>query len=157
MRILPPHLFYASLALTGASLLLQTGRGTIPQPYGIGLAMQKQGKTDQAFESFVAAKSADGGKTEISPKSQFMIGEMHFQRREFDDALAAFKRVCQCHANAEWSSRALYEAAKAQKELKRWKEAAETYEHLIREFPRTPQSREAKEDLKKILEKAKAP
>lgn len=39
MRILPPHLFYASLALTGASLLLQTGRGTIPQPYGIGLAM----------------------------------------------------------------------------------------------------------------------
>lgn len=118
--------------------------------YGIGLAHQKLGKIEEAIASFEKAKSEDGGKSDISPKSQFMIGEILFQQKKFEESVTAFKLVWMRYANAEWSSRSLFEAAKAQRELKQWKEAVALYERLIKEFPASPQASEAKKEIEGV-------
>ena len=59
--------------------------------YETGFAYQQQGKLDQALKFF--SQVADNYRNELAARARFMMGEIHFERRELDQAIPEFQRV----------------------------------------------------------------
>ncbi|MEM1228450.1 MAG: tetratricopeptide repeat protein [Planctomycetota bacterium] len=66
--------------------------GYLPQVfYESGFAYQQSGKSDQALKLY--AQVADNYRTEIASRARFMMGEIHFDDKAFDQAITEFQRV----------------------------------------------------------------
>lgn len=80
----------------------------VPQAvYERGWAQRNMGQLDEALESFT--RVASSSRNELGARSRFMIGEVHFEKRDYNAAILEFRRVMFG-----------YGATKAPDSIKRW-------------------------------------
>lgn len=101
----------------------------------LGRCYKQQAQFDKAREAFqrVIADPA-AFRTETAAKSQFLIAETYFLQEKWPDAFRAYMKVYSSYAFPDWQSAALLQAGKCDEQLGQWKEAAETYALLLKEF-----------------------
>jgi TolA-binding protein len=85
--------------------------------YELGWARQNLKQLDEALKNyeFAAAKSRDA----VGARARFMIGEVMFEKKQFDEAIKQFQRVMYTYGGEQatadvkvWQSQAGYEAAR---------------------------------------------
>ena len=113
--------------------------------YVIGRALASQGEFAAAREAYGRViRSATGAKTETAAMAQWMIGETFFHQENFEEAVAAYLRVEILYDWPKWQAGALLQAAKCQELLGRHDQAVETYQRLIKTYPDSEFTDEAK-------------
>ncbi len=116
--------------------------------YLIGRALAAQAEFDGARKSFQRViRSPTGGKSETAAMAQWMIGETYFHQENYDAALREYLRVEILYPYPRWQAAALLQAGKCQEALGHWKDATDLYGRLIKAYPKTEFTEEAKRRL----------
>jgi TolA-binding protein len=109
--------------------------------YGLGYALQKQNKLDEASATYLLiTKSTD---TETAAKSRFMMGEIAFSQKNYKDAIEHFLEAAVGYPYEEWQALGYFEAGRCFIELKETTKAKETLEMVVAKFPKHPKAKEA--------------
>jgi TolA-binding protein len=113
-----------------------------------GRALATQANFDGARKSFQKViRSPTGGKSETAAMAQWMIGETYFHQENYEAALHEYLRVEILYAYPRWQAAALLQAGKCQEALGHWQDATELYGRLIKAYPKTEFTDEAKRRL----------
>jgi len=90
----------------------------------------------RASEAAAELRSAiDGGETQ--PESFLFLGQIHFEARQFEDALAVYRRLLAIDGN---HATAAFNAGVCQEKLSRWNEAAELFRLSVKTEPVRPEA-----------------
>jgi TolA-binding protein len=122
----------------------------------LGRCLKAQAKWPEAREIFTRVVEDPSGKlTETAAKSQFHIGETYIFEKNYEDALREYLKVDILYKFPEWQAPALFQAGVCQEALGQWKQAARTYDDLLRKYPENndvaPKARERLEQVRKKL------
>jgi TolA-binding protein len=85
--------------------------------------------------------------------AQWMIGESYFHQKNYDAALREYLRLEILYAYPTWQAAALLQAGKCQEHLGQWKQAAELYDRLVKEYSSSSFVDEAERRLKSAQER----
>jgi TolA-binding protein len=118
-----------------------------------GSAWYHQQQWDSAWREFEAV--AEGRTDVLGARARFMLGEIQFARREYDDAVRTFFKVAYGYGDADappafhsWQAEALFEAARCLEQTERFDSARRLYEELLQQFPDSPKATHARVALK---------
>lgn len=89
-------------------------------------------------------------RTETAARCQFMIAETLLMQKEYAAAASEYYRVYLNYPFDDLRARGLFQAAGCEVQLKKYSEAARSYQDLIKDFPEDPLASEAKERLLKL-------
>jgi TolA-binding protein len=103
--------------------------------FGLGWALEHQGKTDEAIAAYRSVIERHSGAT--AARAQFQIGECHFAKKQYDDAVRELLKVDILYSYSEWSAAALYEAGRCFEELSKPQEAQTQFEQVRQKYPDT--------------------
>jgi TolA-binding protein len=122
----------------------------------LGRCYKARAEWSKAREVFARVVEDPNGKlTETAAKSQFHIGETYLFEKDFEAALREYLKVDILYKFPEWQAAALFQAGVCQEALGQWKQAARTYEDLLKRYPENndvaPQARERLEQVRKKL------
>lgn len=90
------------------------------------------------------------GDTELAPNAQYYIGEIHYNQKRFEDAVAAFDKVLETYPNNSKTNDARLMKARALAELGRRSEAEKELRALIKTAPNSDAARRARAELQKL-------
>jgi TolA-binding protein len=122
--------------------------------YVIGRALAARGEFDEARAAYQRViRSEIGGKTETAAMAQWMIGETYFHQKNYETALREYLRLEILYAYPTWQAGALLQAGKCSEQLGQWKQAADLYQRLVKEFPETTFVDEARKRLTTVRER----
>jgi TolA-binding protein len=114
----------------------------------LGRSFKSQAMWVEAREAFErVVKDPHGKLTESAAKSQFMIADTYFWEKNFPEALKEFMKVDILYKFPELQAAALYQAGACQEELQRWKDAARTYDEMLKKFPESEHAAKARDRL----------
>ena len=118
--------------------------------YGIGWALQNQGRFDEAVQAFTQVTNLTA--TELGAQAQLNIGLCRLAQKKYPEASTALLVVPFTYDYPHLSALALIEAARAHSENKQKDQAIRLLERVIRDHPDTEHADAAKkriEELKK--------
>lgn len=122
----------------------------------VGRSLKAQAKFPEAIAIFQSIiEDPNGRRTETAAKAQFMIGEIYLLQKEYAKAEAEFLKVDILYKFPDWQAPALFQAGSCQEELQHWKDAAKSYEALIKDYPKSEYTKMAAERLPKVKQKLK--
>jgi len=114
----------------------------------LGRSLKSQAKFPEAREALQrAVKDPHGKLTESAAKSQFLIGDTYYWEKNYQEALREYMKVDIVYKFPELQASALYQAGVCQEELQRWKDAAKTYDEMLKKFPDSEHAAKARERL----------
>ena len=96
-----------------------------------------------SFQNFMTNFSS----SELLPSAQYWIGNAYYAMRDYKSAIAAQQKVVRLWPENPKSPDALLNIASAQTELGQSKEARETLRTLVKKYPSSPASEQAKQRL----------
>ena len=112
--------------------------------YLIGRCLANDADFAAAREAYAKVIRSDlGGKTETAAMAQWMIGESYFHQEDYAAALKAYLRVEILYAYPRWQAAALLQAGKCHERLGEWKQSADMYSKLIKNYPDCDATEEA--------------
>jgi cellulose synthase operon protein C len=97
------------------------------------LKRAKLGEARQAFNKVIQSES--GRRTKTAAKAQFNIAESWLIEKDYATALAEYYKVYVNYPIPEWQAPALFQAGQCDESQENWRDAAQSYEILIKEFP----------------------
>lgn len=105
----------------------------------LGRSYKQQAQFEKAREAFQRAiADPTAFRTETAAKSQFLIAETYFLEEKWVDAFRAYMKVYASYAAyPDWQAAALLQAGKCDEQQGQWKDAVQTYEQLITDFPQS--------------------
>lgn len=113
--------------------------------YGIAYAIQQQGQLDRAIEVYnQVTKSTE---TETAAKSRFMVGEIKFGQKQYEDAIEQFLTVTVGYPYESWQALARFEAARCFVELGDKANAIKLLRELLEKNANHPRIVDAKKML----------
>jgi cellulose synthase operon protein C len=125
--------------------------------YVLGRCLAKQAEMQEAREAFSRVINSEAGRgTETAAMAQWMTGETHYHQKDYETALREFLKVEILYDYPVWQSAALLEAGKCHEQLGEWKQAAELYARVVKEFPNSAVSEESEKRLKAARERLAA-
>jgi TolA-binding protein len=92
-------------------------------------------------------KSPHGKLSETAAKSQFLIADTYYWEKNYPAALKEYMKVYILYKFPDFQASGLYQAGVCQEEMQRWKDAAKTYDDMLKEFPASEHAAKAKERL----------
>ena len=113
--------------------------------YGLGYALQKQNKLDDAIKVYEQTTSET--ETETAAKARFMIGEIEFGRKRYEDAIEQFLVVTAGYPYPAWQTLARFETARCFVELGDRPRAISTLKEMIEKHGDHPRAADAKKML----------
>ena len=116
--------------------------------YGIGLARHKQNQLSQAAEAYRAVLADGSG--EPAAKAQFMLGEIQFAEKKYEDAVESFILVYSGYPYEEWKGMARFEAVRCLKELGNEERAIAALKEMIAAHPNHAKTKDAQALLKEL-------
>ena len=119
--------------------------------FGIGWAMENQKQYPQAIQAYEQVLGL-GGKDETTARCQFQIGECYYVQKKYDESIPEFLKVRINFNYPDLSALALLEMGKALEASNKSDQARETYEELIRDFPKSKPATVAKSLLNKLAQ-----
>lgn len=123
--------------------------------FGLGWALENQGKIDDAIAAYREVTARHGGVT--AARAQFQIGECLFAKKQYEDAVKELLNVDILYAVPEWSAAALYEAGRCFEQLGRAEEAKSQYKQVAAKHADTKWAKLASERLAAAPKPADAP
>lgn len=121
-----------------------------------GRSLKAQAKFPEALATFQRiVDDPNGRRTETAAKAQFMMGEIYLLQKNYAKAETEFLKVEILYKFPEWQAPALFQAGSCQEELQHWKDAAKSYESLLKDYPKSEYAKMAAERLPKVKAKAK--
>lgn len=131
--------------------------------YETGWAKKNQGKLDDALKDFDAAATANRG--EVGARARFMMGEVYFEKKEFEEASRQYQRAMFGYGGEQaapevknWQAKSGYQAARcaevqiqeaqdAKKKAAALAEAKKFYTFVAEKHPQNDLAAEAKKRL----------
>jgi len=121
----------------------------------LGRSLNAQAKFPEATAVFQQViDNPQARRTETAAKSQFMIAEILLRQKKYAEAEAEYLKVDILYKFPAWQAPALLQAGACQEELKRFQDAAKTYQSLIEQHPDSDYAKQAKERLPGVKAKA---
>lgn len=99
----------------------------------------------EAYKRVLAFPEAKG--TVTAAKAQWMIGESFYHQRRMQEAIDAYHRVELLHGHSQWQALALLQVAKCHRDLGNEARAESMLRSLLRRFPESRASQEARQEL----------
>ncbi len=90
------------------------------------------------------------GDTEMAPNAQYYIGEIHYNQKRFEEAVAAFDKVLEAYPKNTKTNDARLMKARALAELGNRAEAEQELRALIKTAPNSDAARRARAELQKL-------
>lgn len=116
-----------------------------------GRTAEQQALFDEARTAYQRVIDSEHGKnTETAAEAQFRIAETYLKQKNYDEALKNYYKVYVGHRFPELQAAGLYQAARCDAALKRWREAVTSYQTLVDEFPESDHVPAAQEQLTQI-------
>ena len=118
--------------------------------YGLAFAMQNQNQLDQAEKLY--EQVTEETENETAAKARFMIGEIDFARKKYEDAIEDFLAVSVGYPYEHWQGMARFETARCFMELGQKDKAIATFQTLLDKQPQHERAADATRllaDLKK--------
>jgi TolA-binding protein len=101
-----------------------------------GRGLKSQAKWAEARAAFERALKAPQGKlSETAAKSQFLLADTYYWEKNYQAAIREYFKVDILYKFPDLKAAALYQAGVCQEELQQWKEAAKTYDDVLKRFP----------------------
>ncbi len=113
--------------------------------YGLAYALQQQGKTDEAIKTYEGVTRQT--ESEVAAKARFMIGEIAFGQKRYEDAIEHFLLVTVGYPYDSWQALARFETARCFQELGEKDRATATLREMIQKHPGHPRTPDAKRML----------
>jgi TolA-binding protein len=113
--------------------------------YELGWATQNLGNKDEALKLYeqVVAKT----DREVAARAHFMIGEVHFENKNHEEAIKSFFKAAYAYSYPKWQAEAMYEAGRCFEALDKRAKAVEMYQELVGKFPTSERVALAKQRL----------
>ena len=93
---------------------------------------------DNLEESLKLYRQVIATGAQLAAKAQFMIGEIQFGRKEYEEAIKSFFKVMyDGYDDPTWQADATFEAARCSELLKKYDQAVKLYQELIDKFPQS--------------------
>lgn len=123
--------------------------------YGLGLALQNQSQLEPAKKVYLEVTDKTASPT--GAKCRFMLGEIAFAQKKYEEASAHFLEVTvgypEKEAYAEWQALAHLESGRCFIELKKYDLAREELQTIITKYPKHPRVKDAQTLLTGIKDK----
>jgi tol-pal system protein YbgF len=97
------------------------------------------------FQRFVNAYPS----TTLTPQAYYYLGESFYVQKHYDPAKEALEQVLSHYPSSKYRSHALYKLGQIMLETDQRSKAQELWNSIIQEYPDSPESIQAKEQLKK--------
>jgi TolA-binding protein len=118
--------------------------------YNAALGDMRGGKYDLALQGFADYLKWYGNE-EFAPNAQFYIGTLHYQARNYEQAVADFDNVLEHYVrNNKTDEAALYKGRALLQLQGRRTDAANTFRQLIKDSPKSDPARAACDELKNL-------
>jgi TolA-binding protein len=114
----------------------------------VAYALQQQEQLDAAVRVYQQVKQET--ETETAAKATFMIGEIEFGRKRYEDAIEAFLLVTVGYPYESWQALARFETARCFVELGDEQRAVQTLNEMISKHADHPRVADAKTMLSKL-------
>lgn len=110
-----------------------------------GWACYHQNQLDTAWQEF---QFVAGTRTDVlAARARFMLGEIQFSRKQYDDAARTFFTVAYGYGGTEaprafhrWQAEAIFEAARCLEQTRRHDSARKLYRELLAYYPDSPKA-----------------
>lgn len=109
--------------------------------YGLGFALQNQQKLDEAGKIYEQITSET--ETETAAKARFMIGEIAFAGKKYEDAIEQYLLVAVGYPYPEWQALARFEAGRCFISLGETDKAIASLQIVVDKFPNHPKAQDA--------------
>jgi len=114
----------------------------------LGRSFKSQAKSADARAAFERVlKDPNAKLSETAAKSQFLLADTYLQEKNFQTALKEYLKVDILYKFPDLQAAALYQAGVCHEELQKWKDAARTYDEMLRRFPKHEHAGLARERL----------
>lgn len=120
--------------------------------YELGWTQWKLGSADQARP--LLEKVAQADKSPIGARARFVLGELEFADKDYEQAVRTFFQVAYGYGDRNapeayhpWQAESLFEAARCLEQLDRTSAANKLYEELLERFPNEPKADLARQRL----------
>jgi tol-pal system protein YbgF len=108
-----------------------------------------RGKYDIAINGF-RAYIDEYPKSELAGNAQYYLGESYFKKKQYKMAVGEFDKFTDTYSHSDFVPSAKYKKALCQLKLNNKKYAKKILEYVIKEFPGSPEAKQAKNKLKSI-------
>ncbi|MGE5193912.1 MAG: tetratricopeptide repeat protein [Deltaproteobacteria bacterium] len=116
-----------------------------------GRSLKSQAKWAEARAAFERVlKDPRGKQSETAAKSQFLLADTYFWEKSYPTAIREYLKVDILYKYPDLQASALYQAGVCQEELHDWKDAARTYDDVLRRFPNFEHAALARERLEAV-------
>jgi TolA-binding protein len=109
--------------------------------YGLAFALQNQNQLDAAEKLY--EQVTEETENETAAKARFMIGEIDFSRKKFEDAIEDFLSVSVGYPYEHWQGMARFETARCFMELGQNDKAIATFETMLEKHPQHERAADA--------------
>jgi TolA-binding protein len=111
----------------------------------LGRSYKNQAQWDKALAAFQRViDDRQEEQNETAAKSQLMIAEIHFLRKQFEEAKTAYLKVYTLYDKfPDWQAPALFQVGRCEEQLAQQDKAEKTYALLIERFPNSDFARQA--------------
>lgn len=101
--------------------------------YGLGWAIQNQGRLAEAAEQY--RQIASQPTSEAAAKANFMLGEIAFGQEKYEDAVEQFLKTAVGYPYKQWQALAYYEAGRCWIELGNKEQAIKSLKTVVEKYP----------------------
>ncbi|NQU19895.1 MAG: tetratricopeptide repeat protein [Candidatus Nealsonbacteria bacterium] len=109
--------------------------------YGLGVALNRQQKRTEAKAAF--EQVTEETETETAARARYMIGEIAFVEKKYEDAVVEFLTVAAGYPYKQWQARAQLEAGRCLIALGRKEKAATTLQVVVDKYSDQPEAQDA--------------
>jgi outer membrane protein assembly factor BamD (BamD/ComL family) len=113
-----------------------------------GRAFKQQAQFEQARAALnQVLADPQAFRTETAAKSQLLIAETYFLEENWKEAFLAYQKVYASYDFPVWRAAALLQSGQCDEKLGQWRDAVNSYQQLISEFPTSEHVAEAQRRL----------
>ncbi len=119
--------------------------------YGLGMALQKQNRLSEAkavYQKVIATKRIN----DTTARAHFMLGEIAFAEKKYDEAVDRFFEVAASYPFPKWQAKARYEAGRCFMELGQKDKAKAAFQIVIDRFGKSPEAAAEAANAKRLLD-----
>lgn len=116
--------------------------------YERGWALQNLGQDDEALKLYETVTTQTD--REIAARARFMIGEIHFNKKNHAEAVRHFFKTAYGYGYPEWQARAQFEAGRCFEVLGKLQQAKQSYQEVVDKYSKSEEAELAKKRLSEL-------